>query len=905
MTQRNSLSCTIPRIMLIVLSIFGVIQLHAQTTVNYLRCEYKVNPLGIDAPQPHLSWELQSTQKNILQTAYRIIVADDSTAIEKNTGGVWDSKKILTDASIQVAYGGQPLQAAKKYYWKVMVWDNKGKVSKWSKTAVWQMGLLTAADWKGAQWIGYAELPDSNKIVPFAHGRGKKEWGERKDILPLMRKNISVTQAVKRATVFICGLGHFELSVNGQKTGDHFLDPGWTQYSKHAQYVSFDITRQLQQGNNAIGVMLGNGFYYIPGERYRKLTGAYGYPKMISRIAIEYANGTMQDIVSDDTWKTAPSPVIFSSIYGGEDYDAGLEQAGWNKPNFDDSKWNRPVITTGPPSLEAQPSEPLKVVQRFAAVKRTMLKPGVWIYDLGQNFSGIPAIAVSGNKGDTVRIIPAELVNEDGTANQKGSGGPSYFNYILKGVGKEKWQPSFTYYGFRYLQVQGAVPAGEKSNEQLPIVESIEGLHIRNAAAPSGSFSSSNILFNQTFDLINWAIKSNTVSVFTDCPHREKLGWLEETHLVGSSVQYNLDVAALCRKAIKDMMNAQTDEGLIPEIAPEYVHFDEPFRDSPEWGSASIILPWYNYQWYADKQTLAEAYTMMQRYIDYLQKKSDNHILYQGLGDWYDIGPNHPGVSQQTPKGVTATAIYYYDLRIMVKVATALRKKADALKYEQLGEEVKKVFNAKFFNDTTRQYASGSQAANAMALFMGLTEPQYINAVVDNLVKDIRNRKNALTAGDIGYRYVLRALEDAGRSDVIFDMNSRNDVPGYGYQLAHGATALTESWQAYPSVSNNHFMLGHLMEWFYAGLCGIKQDAASVGYHEIIIRPQPVGDITHAKADYRSVYGNIHVDWKKTNGLFSMTVNIPANTTATIHLPGSNKGIQTGSGLYTYSVKLK
>jgi len=906
MTRFSNLSTQTKRLVLAGICWFCIYSVQAQqlTTAN-LRCEYKINPIGIDAVNPRFSWELQSTAKNVLQVAYRIIVADDASLVEKNTGNTWDSKKIVSGTSVQVLYNGGPLLSAKKYYWKIMVWDNKGNASNWSKTASWQMGLLTTADWKGARWIGYEAMPDSSQIIPFAHGKGKKEWGPRRDVLPLIRKNFAVTAPVERATVFISGLGHFDMSVNGEKTGDHFLDPGWTQYSKHALYVSFDITRQVLQGNNAIGVMLGNGFYYIPGERYRKLTGAYGYPKMICRILIEYVNGKTVDLVSDESWKTSPSPVVFSSIYGGEDYDANLEQTGWNQPGFNDSKWKQVVVTTGPPALEAQSAEPLKVMQHFVPVKKTLLKPGNWIYDLGQNFSGIPAITVSGKKGDTVRIIPAELVNEDGSANQKGSGGPCYFNYILKGNGKESWQPQFTYYGFRYLQVQGGVPAGETNEDKMPVIENIEGLHTRNAAAPAGSFSSSSQLFNQTYDLINWAIKSNTVSVFTDCPHREKLGWLEETHLVGSSVQYNFDVAALCRKAIKDMMNAQTEDGLIPEIAPEYVHFDEPFRDSPEWGSAAIILPWYNYKWYADKQTIAEAWPMMQRYIEYLQKKATDHILTQGLGDWYDIGPEHPGVSQLTPKGVTATAIYFYDLTIMEQAATLLHKKADAIRYGQMATEIKKAFNQKFFNGTTRQYATGSQAANAMALFMGLVEPTYKKAVVDNLVKDIRRRNNALTAGDIGYRYVLRALEDAGRSDVIFDMNSRNDVPGYGYQLAHGATALTESWQAYPSVSNNHFMLGHFMEWLYAGLCGIKQEEESAGYNKIVIKPQPAGNITEAKADYHSTYGTIHTDWQKLNGVFTLHVSIPANTSATVYMPGSANGIKTGSGSYTYSVKLK
>ncbi|MEO5683063.1 MAG: family 78 glycoside hydrolase catalytic domain [Chitinophagaceae bacterium] len=893
------------RVICFCLLLFFAGNTNAQKAVTHLRAEYRENPMGVDAAKPRFSWELQSPQQNVLQTAWRIVVADDSMLLQKNTGNIWDSKKNMSGASIQVQYNGTALLSAKKYFWKVMVWDNKGNASNWSSIASWQMGLLSAADWKGAEWIAYDQLPDSNKIVPFAHGKGKKEWGTRKDVLPLIRKSFSIARPLKKATAFISGLGHFEMSINGKKTGDHFLDPGWTQYSKHALYVSFDITSQLQQGNNAIGVMLGNGFYYIPGERYRKLTGAYGYPSMICRVLLEYTDGSSGDLLSDDSWKTAPSPIIFSSIYAGEDYDAGLEQTDWNMPGFDDSRWKQVVVTGGPPVLDAQTAEPLKVMEHFAPVKKTLLQPGVWVYDLGQNFSGIPAITVSGRKGDTVKIIPAELINEDGSANQKGSGGPSYYNYILKGNGKESWQPQFTYYGFRYLQVQGGVPGGETNSNQQPVIEKIEGLHIRNAAPAAGNFVSSNKLFNQTYELINWAIKSNTVSVFTDCPHREKLGWLEETQLVGSSVQYNFHIAALNRKVIKDMMNAQTAEGLIPEIAPEYVEFEDPFRDSPEWGSAAIILPWYNYQWYGDKQTLTEAYEMMHRYIGYLQKKAVNHILSQGLGDWYDIGPKRPGVSQLTPMGVTGTATYYYDVTIMKQVATLLGKTADAQVYDQLSGAIKKSFNEKFFNDTTKQYATGSQAANAMALFMGLVDQKNNKAVVGNLVKDIRERNNALTAGDIGYRYVLRTLEEAGRSDVIFDMNSRNDVPGYGYQLAHGATALTESWQAYPSVSNNHFMLGHLMEWFYAGLCGIKQSAGSVGYKEIIIRPQPVGDVTTAKAEYRSPYGYIKTDWKKEGGVFQLRVSIPANTTAAIYLPGSTKAIKTGSGNYSYSVKMK
>ncbi|MFV0604584.1 MAG: family 78 glycoside hydrolase catalytic domain [Niabella sp.] len=886
--------------LLLCVTVFG-----QDVMVLNLRCAYRTNPLGVDDSLPVLGWELQSPRQNLLQSAYRILVADDLSLLKKNTGNIWDSKKVNSNSSVSITYGGHPLQSAKKYYWKVMVWDEKDKASTYSSPAYWQMGLLNKEDWKTAKWIGYDVMPDSNRIVPFAHGKGSKQWGERPDILPMFRRPFNISKPVKSATVYISGLGHFEMSLNGKKVGDHFLDPGWTQYDKSAMYVSFDITDQLSVGENVIGVELGNGFYYIPGgSRYRKLTGAYGFPKMIALVNIVYVDSTTETIITDNTWKTAPSPTYFTSIYGGEEYDANLEQTGWNNKGFISKGWKKAIITTGPPQLNSQMFEPVKIHERFEPVTKKELTPGIWIYDLGQNFSGIPSVAVKGKKGDTVIVKVSELINEDGSANQKGTGGPYYYKYILKGDGIEKWQPKFTFYGFRYIQVEGAVPESAANKENLPVLKSVKGLHIRAAVNVVGRFTSSSNLFNRTDELINWAIKSNMVSVFTDCPHREKLGWLEEAHLMGSSVQYNYDIAALGKKIIKDMVEAQDADGLIPDIAPEYVQFDGGFRDSPEWGSAGIIFPWYLYQWYNDKEYLIMAYDMMKRYIEYLKSKSTDYIVEHGLGDWFDIGPNRPGVSQLTPLGVTATATYYYDLTIMQKIATILNKQEDAQAYEAAALNVKNAFNQKYYNDTLKSYATGSQASNAMALYMNLVEPQNRQGVLESLIKDIRNRNNALTAGDVGYRYVLRALENAGRSDVIFDMNSRDDVPGYGYQLKHGATALTESWQAYPNVSNNHFMLGHLMEWFYSGLCGIKQKEGSVGFKEIEIRPQIVGDITHAKASYHSVHGLITVEWKLVDDSLELKVAVPANTTATVYFPkGYQKDpVKVGSGAYRFVV---
>ncbi|MEY2902697.1 MAG: hypothetical protein RLY89_1803 [Bacteroidota bacterium] len=854
-----------------------------QLKVQELRCAYLQNPIGVDHIKPMLHWKLVSNQRSVLQTAYQILVSDDSLALVQHQGNVWKTGWIKSSQSIQLSYAGKPLVAAKKYYWKVQVKDNKGNTSTWSSIANWRMGLLQKEDWNNAQWMAYEVLPDSSKIIPAMHGNGKKTWGPGKDVLPLFRKSFALNKKVKEATLFVSGLGHFEMSLNGKKIGDHFLDPGWTQYSKQALYVGFDLTTMLKSGENCLGAELGNGFYYQPRERYRKLTGAYGYPKMICRLAIVYADGTTENILSDQSWKTAPSPTYFSSIYGGEDYDANLEQKGWNQKGFDDCDWKDVVLTTGP-ALESQMAEPLKVMKTFSTQSVRSLTNQSLIYDLGQNMSGIPMIRVQGKKGDTLKIYTAELLNEDGSVNQKATGSPSYYTYVLKGGEMESWQPKFTYYGFRYVQIQKAVQPGEPNARHLPVVIELKGLHTSNSAKLVGTFKSSNELFNQTNQLIDWAIKSNMASVFTDCPHREKLGWLEEAHLVGASVKFEYDIASLCRKIVKDMQLAQTADGLIPDIAPEYVQFEQGFRDSPEWGSNAILLPWYLYQWYGDKQVLEESYEMMQRYLAYLDRKANQHILSHGLGDWFDLGPKRPGESQLTPKGVTATAIFYHDIDIMIKIAQVLGKTADQDRYQVLGAAVKKAFNQAFYQEATAQYATGSQTANAMALYMNLVEPVNRQAVLNNLVKDLTNRNYALTAGDIGYRYLLKALDQAGRSDIIFAMNNRSDVPGYGYQLSKGATALTESWQALPNVSNNHFMLGHIMEWFYEGLGGISQKSDGVGFGQVLIRPQVVGEIKQVSVSYGSMQGLIKSTWKNEKE-FELDVEIPANSTAQVEIP--------------------
>jgi alpha-L-rhamnosidase len=871
----------------IVLLLFCLCSCTAQVLhVQNLQCGNTTNPVGINANDIRLSWQITSDKQNVIQTAYRLMVADSRENLTENMADVWDSGKVPSSQSIQVLYKGKKLSAGKIYYWTVTVWTNKNS-SAISNIAIWQTGLFTKADWKGAQWIGYEDMTEKERQVPFMSGNANPKGGNGKDVLPLLRKEVTLNKPVKQATVFISGLGQFELSLNGQKISDHFLDPGWTKYDKQALYVTFDITKQLKQGVNALGVMLGNGFYHIPHERYRKMTGAFGNPKMICRLLVEYQDGSTSNMVSNTDWKAAPGPITFSSEYGGEDYDARLEQANWNSPGFKDAGWKNAITVNGPPLLDAQLAPPLKVFNKFKAVTIKEPKPGVWVYDFGQNASGIPAISVSGQKGNAIKITAAELLDDKGMINQKPSGSPSWFTYTLKGEGIENWQPQFMYYGFKFLQIEGAVPEGQPNPQNLPGIKNLTSLHTRNSAVKVGSFECSNPLFNRIYKLIDWSVKSNMSSVLTDCPHREKLGWLEVPQLLGNSLRYNYDIATFYRKILADIRVSQLANGLITSTVPDYVEFGKDFRDSPEWGSSSVILPWELYQWYGDKSVLSENFDMMKRYVDYLESQSKNHIVTHGLGDWFDIGPNGSGsgYSLNTPQGITGTSTYYYDLTIMAKVASLLGYADDAKKYQQLANETRAAFNAAFFNKDTKQYGTGSQTANAMAVHMGLVEPQYKDAVVSNLVKDIQTKKYKLTAGEVGFKSMLQVLEDAGRSDIIFAMNNRDDVPGYGYQLAHGTTTLMEDWQAIRSLGNNHCMLGHLLGWFYSGLAGIREGKGAIAFNKIDIHPEVVGDITYAKATHQSPYGLIKSEWKKNAKTFELNVEIPVNTKADIYLP--------------------
>ena len=894
----------------IVMLLFTAKVFSQNIAVTHLQCEHTTNPLAINTTAPQFGWQLQSAQRNVLQTAYRILVADKPGLLEKNTGNIWDSKKISSNQSIQVVYKGKKLHAAAKYFWKVQVWDNKNTTA-WSAPANFGTGLFTAADWSNAKWIGYEELPDSLLTVPGVHSPDvKRKLGTNKlkqrSIVPLFRRSFAADKPIKNATVYISGLGQYELSINGEKIGNSFLAPGWTNYDKKVLYNTYDVTATIKQGANAIGAIVGNGFYNISRERYIKFAVANGYPKLICKMVITYADGSSTTIVSDESWKTTPSPITFSSIYGGEDYDATLEKKDWNNSNYNDAAWKAAITVTAPKGmLEAEMDNPVKVNAVLKVQNIIKPKDSVYVYDFAQNLSGIIELKVQGKKGQVVKLSPGELIHPNQLINQNATGKPCYYSYTLKGDGIETWQPRFTYTGFRYVQVEGAVPDTASTTGDFAKIISLTSLHTGNSSPSNGSFECSNKLFNNINRLIQWAIKSNLQSVVTDCPHREKLSWLEQDYLMGGSINANYDVYILYKKLVHDMMEAQTADGLVPDIAPEFVFFDDNgfgFRDSPEWGSASVIVPWMLYKWYGDEAMLKEAYPMMKKYVGYLKNKSANNILDFGLGDWYDYGPKPPGVAQLTPKALTATAIYFYDVQLLQQVAVLTNNKADAAMYKQLADDINKAFTNRFFNAATKVYATGSQTAMAMPLCVGLVAAKDKAAVIKNMVDSIIASGKKLTAGDIGFHFLIQALYEGNASQLIYDMNYRDDVAGYGYQLKKGATALTESWAALAEVSNNHLMLGHIMQWFYEGLGGIQQAANSKGYKQIVIKPEAVGDIDYVNANHQTLYGNVVSNWKKMGNVFELNVDIPANTTAFIYLPTTIIKNITESGIAVTAV---
>jgi alpha-L-rhamnosidase len=710
--------------------------------------------------------------------------------------------------------------------------------------------------------------------------------------MPMFRREFVLRGRPAKAELRIAGLGQYTATVDGIEAEPTGLHQAWTDYRKTVTYDSLNVTKMLQRGRNVVGVMLGNGMYNVQKTkgRYTKFESSFGVPMMIAELRVTYADGSSEVIASDSAWRVTKGPVVFSSTYGGEDFDARRMEAGWNQAKFDDSKWVAAKVVDGPAGrLIAAIAPDVRETEMTAAPAVKMLGPNRMVYDFGQNFAGWPRVAVTGPAGAVVKLTPGELLNPDGSVSQRSSGGPQWWRYTLRGGKEETWEPQFSYYGFRYLQVEWV---GDASGKVLHVAAE----RLTSDSPLTGSFESSNAMLNAIHKLIVESMHNNEVSLFTDCPHREKLGWLEETHLVASGLMFNNDLAKLYQATAKNIADAQHEDGMVPTIAPQYTMFGPKYPiydDSPEWGSASILSAWAAYRFYGDAGVLQQEYAAMQRYISFLESKAVDGIVAYGLGDWYDIGPGGPGLSKLTTQGVTGTLMLYEDAVAMQKIAALLDHGEDSTKYGALAERERAAFNKRFWNMDAGYYDKGSQTANAMPLALGIVPEERRASVLKHVVDDIHAHADHVTTGEMGYPYMLRALMEGGRNDVLMAMTMRKDPPSYGSQLAAGATSLTEAWDANPHNSQDHFMLGGAEEWLYRGLGGIDFDMSRKAEERITIRPRMVDGVDWVNCGFNSKLGRIESDWKRENGIVTMEITVPAE--ALVWMPGAPSSVVRGA----------
>lgn len=896
----------------------------AKLTVTRLTCNYQGAPVTADDGGSidqtaittggiRLGWQMAADANGERQSAYEITICENVT-----------NKKVYTTGKVKSSQSQLVNVPALKpnthgYYWQVRVWNEKGEASDLSK----KQKIRVVPEKIDAEWIGaitrkdaklpYGRFPNS----VFKKDSFKTKWA---DVDTLSAKSIILRKGfdtgrkrITDAVVYVCGLGHYRLNINGATVGDAEFAPVWSEYDKTVYYNVFDVTDLITAGGNAVSVLLGNGMFNVQRMgRYSKLQTSFGPPQMLLRLEINYADGTRQVIKSGGDWKYSLSPITFNSIYGGESYDARLEQQGCCKAGFDDSGWRKAVVTEGPKGrLTPQTVQPVRIMERYGikswkpipadslatASKSTKreIHPSAFVADMGQNLAGFPEITVSGKRGQKVTLIVAEKLTRQGACDQRQTGRQHYYEYTLKGDGTdETWHPHFSYYGFRYIQVEGAVLEGQPNPDGLPVLKRLNSCFIYNSAEEVSSFECSNPLFTDTHRLIERAERSNMQGVLTDCPHREKLGWLEQDHLCGPSLLYNYDMTRYAPKVIRDITDTQKADGMVPTTAPQYISFGNLFDDSPEWGSTLVILPFMYYDQYGDSTLITDNYEPMRRYVDYLTTRADNGIVSHGLGDWYDYGPWRAGFSKNTPVPLVATAHYIFDLQLLVRAARMTGRTADAGKYSAMLDKTVESFNREFFNPDSCTYGTGSQTSNALPLYLGLTGGNK-QGVLASLVNDIKEHGTRLTTGDVGNRYLFQTLAQNGLNELLYTMLNHYETPGYGFQLRHGATTLTEQWDPNQGSSLNHFMMGQIDEWLFKTLAGIQNQPGTHGLRHLLIQPTLVGDLQYVKASTHSLYGKISVDCTRT----SLTVEIPVGSDATVVLPNGERK-QVGSGQHTF-----
>jgi alpha-L-rhamnosidase len=865
----------------------------AALQVYDLKCDYQTDPLGIDSLKPGLSWKLDSPERGQSQTAYQIVAASTLAKLEKGEFDVWDSGKVHSSQSVDVPYGGATLHSGERIYWNVRVWDRKEKSSAARQPAWWEMGLIEPADWR-AVWITRPRDETATAKTMFD-----------KDPAPLFRKEFVLEKKVKRARIHVSGLGYYELYLNGRRVGDHVLDPGWTTYSKRVLYSTYDVTKQLQRGGNVVGVMLGDGWFNpLPLRMWGSLNQrehlTVGEPRVCLQLVLDYADGSSETIGTDESWRVGSGPILRNSVYLGEVYDARQEQPGWNRVRFDDSGWKQAVLANEPIGpLRAQDAPPIRVTRILKPVKLSEPRPGVYIFDFGQNFAGWVRLHVQGPAGTDVKMRYGELLYPDGTLNgmtsvcgQIKQGGMGYQykgasppqtawqldEYILKGAGKEVYCPRFTFHGFRYVEITGL--------PQKPALNDIEGLRLNSDVSPAGSFVCSNEEFNRIQQMVLWTELSNWFSVESDCPHREKFGYGGDMIAAGDAAIFNFDMERFYAKSVQDLGDAVRTNGGFTETAPFVGVSDEGLGGGSGpigWASAQPFLQWELYQYYGDTRLLANQYPATKRWISFLQTCARDDILDNGISDHESLVPK--------PRALTGTAFYYLNVRLFAKIARALGEETDAAEADALAERIKTAFNRKFLKPGSGCYDTSTQACQAFALYMGLVPEEEQPRALEVLAHDIVDlHQGHLSTGIFGTKYMLNALTDLGRADLAYGMVNQRTFPGWGYMLENGATTLWEHWAMSDNTySHNHPMFGSVSEWFYKGLGGINPASDAVGFDKVMIKPHPVAGLDWVKTSYNSVRGKIVSEWKKDGDKFKLRVRVPVGASATVFLPAKDE----------------
>ncbi len=848
--------------------------------ISDLRCEYTRNPLGVDVARPQLGWVLDSRERNQRQTAYQILVATTPELLAASKGDLWDSGQVKSAESVHVPYDGAPLRSLLRCHWKLRVWDAAGKASDWSQPAFWEMGLLQPKDWQ-ARWIGSGPAREPRPEAGFfkstkelTNSSHKVNFDGRSTLL---RKSFVASKPVRRARACVTGLGYYELSCNGQRVGDRVLAPAKSNYRKWVLYDIYDVTAQMREGTNVLGVMLGNGWfnpYPKWWEPYRMQW--FGSKRALLQLHIEYADGSSEVVVSDGSWRTAPGPVLSSCVFDGEVYDATQEQPGWDQPGFDDASWQAANVVEPPGGvLISHLMPPIKVIEHLKPVSVSRAKPGVHVFDLGQNFAGWVRLNATGPPGTRITLRYAEDIHPDGMIDAKSNERALATDvYVMKGQGREVYEPRFTFHGFRYVEVTG-FPG-------TPELENLLGCVVHTACESTGEFTCDNELINRIHRATRWSQRSNLMGYPMDCPQRdERLGWFGDAMVSMEEAMFNFDLPLFYRQWLDGVrFNQNEANGDISIVSPRPYITDEP---DPTWSSAYVVMAWQYYMHYGDRRFLEAHFDSMRRYVDYLGSQATNRILPKyWIGDW---GTILEGWKEGEPVSVV-TAFYYYDALIVSKAARVLGKGADADKYGALASQIKAAFNRTFYDSKRRQYEQGTQFSNAFPLFLGLAEASEELTVLESILRDLQRHDGHFDVGVLGAKYLIDALTQFGRPDVAFKLATLTGYPSWAHMLEGGRTTLSEFWDLHGS--HNHVMLGSIDGWFYRTLAGIHPGEAKPGFEHLTIRPFIPNSMSFVRAGIHTVRGRVAVEWTKQNGSLQMKVAIPVGSSATLHVPAAS-----------------